>query len=271
MEPDNSEIWHDLALVDQQNGDWAKAVDDCTAAIARSPESEPYRRDRGHVYQRLGRWKEAAADYVWVAEHRPDDVDARPMERAASLLLSDDHAAYRAVCARVVRKFSSTKDPKTEFLAARLCALEAGAVTDPAQPLQWAQRAVAADRAAWYLHALGLAQLRAGQPEQAIKSFKDSIASKGDWSHVVNWLGLAIACRQAGKADEARDWWRKSQEWIAKATKELPRDQLTPNIHPNEWLECQLLSREARTILREAVREPLTEINQSPARMTEPL
>ena len=247
LEPDNSEVWHDVAVVDQQSGDWVKAVQDCTEAILRSPESEPYRRDRGHVYQRLGRWKEAAVDYVWVAEHRPDDIDESPMNCSVALLMSDDHDAYRAICARIAQRYASTKDLKMAYLAARLCALETGAVANPIEPLKWAQRVVGADRNAWTLHALGLTQLRAGQPAQAIQTFQDSIAS-GDWAHIVNWLGLAIAYHQVGKAEEARKWWLKSQEWIDKASREMPGDQWKPSIHPNEWLECQLLSREARPL-----------------------
>jgi hypothetical protein len=97
---------------------------------------------------------------------------------------------------------------------------------------------VAADRNPWYLHVLVLALYRAGQPAAAIEHAGQSL--KGSWTgQPVNWLLLSLAHHQLGHAAEA-------QCWMEKATRALPGDVFDESLSCHEWLEAQILLREAR-------------------------
>src|SRR5262249_58744328 len=87
---------------------------------------------------------------------------------APVLLLADATDVYRQQCARVMAQLHDTKEPRTAFLVARICALGPDSAADPAKLVQIAERAVQPQRGAHYLHALGLAYYRAGEFEKAI-------------------------------------------------------------------------------------------------------
>ncbi|HEV3260898.1 MAG TPA: hypothetical protein VG013_28865, partial [Gemmataceae bacterium] len=68
---------------------------------------------------------------------------------------------------------------------------------------------------------------------------------------VVNWLVLAMAHHRLGHADEARRWLDKADQWIKKATEELPRGDagMFVGMHVHDWLACLVLYQEAKAVL----------------------
>src|SRR5262249_43830622 len=118
---------------------------------------------------------------------------------APLLLLADDTDTYRQQCARVLGKLEDTESPRAAYLVARIGALAPDAVPDPARLVRIAERAVRAQPAPHYLHALGLAHYRAGQFDKAIGQLHKSI--EGNWgARAASWLVLAMAHQRLGQA-----------------------------------------------------------------------
>jgi serine/threonine protein kinase/tetratricopeptide (TPR) repeat protein len=160
---------------------------------------------------------------------------------APKLLLTDDTVTYRRICTGLIEKFRDTNDPYTAYFIARLCALAPDAVSDPAGPVELAERAVRADPSPYFLHTLGLAYYRAGQFDEAIEQLNKSI--DGKWNaNAANWLVLAMVQHRLGHGNEARKWFDQAARWM-----ENP-DALR-SIDRRDSLACQVLRREAETLL----------------------
>ena len=169
---------------------------------------------------------------------------------APLLLLADHTDTYRQLCARVIGKIGDTKDPRTAYLVARICALAPDAVPDPTKLVEIAERAVQAEPVPHHHHTLGLAHYRAGQFDKAIEQLQKS--SEGNWrANAANWLVLAMAHQRLGHADEARHWFDKAVQWIDNSGLESPRNSVDPlrSLHPHDSVACMVLRREAETLL----------------------
>ena len=70
---------------------------------------------------------------------------------------------------------------------------------------------------------------------------------------MVNWVWLALAQQRLGKTEEARRWLGKAQNWL-----DQYRDGIPPNadaefgLHLHNWLEANVLRREAETLIQPA-------------------
>ena len=118
---------------------------------------------------------------------------------------------------------------------------------DPARAVEWGKQAVAGDQPGWYFHALGLAQCRAGQFEQALESFAK--ADVEAWAYRdLNWFGLALVQHRLGHPDEARQCFDKGLQWLQRYGSPGPTKPAT--IHPIDWVEAQVLRREAEELLK---------------------
>ncbi|MBX9628811.1 MAG: hypothetical protein K2X82_33765 [Gemmataceae bacterium] len=180
-------------------------------------------------------------------------VKARPVgddtfEAAAAYLLAGDRAGYDDLCRWMQVKLGEKDEEFTAYVLAR-----AGAVADPpglppAELVRAAERAVRDNPWPWYVHALGLARLRAGEWDAAGAAFERS--NRADWGafgKVMNWLGLAVAHARAGRADEAR-------RCLAEAVRLLPggwpdADKPPPGLSGPESAESVILRREAEKLL----------------------
>jgi tetratricopeptide (TPR) repeat protein len=169
---------------------------------------------------------------------------------APMLLLADDTDAYRQLCARVIEKLGDTKEPRTAYLVARICALAPDAAPDAMKVVQMAERAVQADPVPHHLHTLGLAHYRAAQFDASIQKLHKSI--DGNWNaNAANWLVLAMAHQRLGNADEARKWFDKAVAWIENTGLEAPGDSVGAlrSLHRHDSLACMVLRREAEALL----------------------
>ncbi len=193
------------------------------------------------LFIRLSQWDKAAAVYAKA------DLYTRPLREdafayACLFLLRGDREGYNRFCRGMIQRAAPTQAPFEAFVLARSSAMERKSPVDPARIVEWASRAVASGDYGWYVHVLGLAQYRAGQFDQALQSFTK--ANVEYWSYRdLNWFGLALVHHRLGHPAEARRCLDKGIQWL---DRERPRSPEQPaNIHPMDWLEAEVLRREA--------------------------
>lgn len=160
---------------------------------------------------------------------------------------TDDH---RAISTLLLERFGETQDGWTAISMARLWSLAPGALADPKQAVRLAEQVVSTDpKNAWHQHVLGLAHHRAGQHEQAIRRFRESLEAQ--WPEPLNWLGLALAYHGVGQPDAAREWFTKADQWYETANEQYSKSPHgTPAPYGHHWLEIQLLHREAKKLIK---------------------
>jgi Tfp pilus assembly protein PilF len=142
-----------------------------------------------------------------------------------------------------------TRDPFTAFVLARICGLAPGAAADPERAVGWGKQAVASGpKIAWYLHALALAHLRAGQHRRAIKQFEASLQEDWQGAQVLNELGLALAYQKRGDTKKARDWLDKAVRSLNRLKPSSAKKPVT--IPATDWLEAEVLRREAEGLIK---------------------
>ena len=105
----------------------------------------------------------------------------------------------------------------------------------------------------WKLHALGLANYRAGQYEEAIKCSNKSLAFDPS-QRAGCWLVMAMAHQQLGHTDEARRCLGTARRIIAVKNPEN-LDQQTSIRQPADWVGVHLLSREAVALIENSTVE----------------
>lgn len=209
------------------------------------------------LFIRLSQWDKAAAEYAKAELYtRPLREDA--FAYACLFLLRGDREGYNRFCQGMIQRAAQTEAPLEAFVLARSSAMERKSPVDPARIVQWANQVVASGDYAWYVHVLGLAQYRAGQFDQALQSL--TRANVEYWPcRDLNWFGLALVHHRLGHPDEARRCLDRGIQWL---DRQRPRSPEQPaNIHPMDWLEAQVLRREA---LDETVVECRKAIERNP-------
>jgi tetratricopeptide (TPR) repeat protein len=92
---------------------------------------------------------------------------------------------------------------------------------------------------------------RAGRYQEAVPLFEQSLkADATPGRAVVNWLWLALAQQRLGKTEEARRWLGQAQAWLDQYRDGMPaRAEQELGLHLHNWLEAQVLRREAEALL----------------------
>ena len=247
--------------------------DDAEAAFAKVIELLPDSADgweqRGHLYARLGLWELAAADLPRAFDLKEPEIASRWWQLAVASLYINDAACYRRICERMPERFVDTNN------VAFACELVRTSVVsrDPGKaPEQWValqeETVARSARDSWLLYVLGLAHCRAQQNEKAVLCCRESLLSDIKWtSKPLNYAVLAIAYNELGQADDARqalniadsanDQWMR--ERCSAGTDPWVMDQGATGKWPIdcwEWLEFQVLLREARARLALPSPEP---------------
>ena len=104
-------------------------------------------------------------------------------------------------------------------------------------------------RAVLYM-GLGLANYRAGRPEQSLKWLSESLSASKDWQFGSQaWLVLALAHKKLGHSTEA-------EKALAEAESLFPRNEAgsaghrPTNLSPTDWLAYALLRREVLAAIK---------------------
>jgi WD40 repeat protein/predicted Zn-dependent protease len=210
------------------------------------PKDWLLRIDRARYHARRSQWQLAAAEYARAPEDRPVNEDA--FEQACAYLLTGDAKGYEQLCRRLIAHVGQDPEPFTAFVLARTCGLAPHGSDAPLRAVQWGQRAVASDRNAWYLHALGMAHLRAGQFEEALQRFQQSAASNWNNGPALIALSLALGHHHLGHVDESRSWLGKAEDRIKSFTPETLQG--VTSLPATDWLEMHVLRQEAERLVR---------------------
>jgi tetratricopeptide (TPR) repeat protein len=201
---------------------------------------------QARYYIRRSQWVKAAAEYAKV------DFAARPLgddalAYACLLLIRNDSEGYHRFCQGIIQRAVETETHFDFYLLARICAMARKGPVAPPQAVSWANQAVAAAPSPWYIHALGLAQYRAGQLDQALHSLTKANVKAWNFADL-NWFGLALVNHHLGHSDEAQRCFDKGIQWLERVGPSGP--ERTAMLQPQDWLEAQLLRREAEEILK---------------------
>jgi WD40 repeat protein/Flp pilus assembly protein TadD len=209
------------------------------------PKLEPLWIARARRLVQKGDWQGAADAYARVIDDlvfsAQGSFGAEPTDYACLRLLLNDRQGYERYCQRLVAVVGPTADPYAAYLLARACAMTPTPPADPARLIGWAEQVVKAlPEKAYVRHALGLAHLRAGHWDEAVRHLAE--AERLGWHAApLNWLGLALAHGHRGQVGAAR-------RWLSKATAVL--DKTSPaSWYTQDWLEAQVLRREAEALL----------------------
>jgi tetratricopeptide (TPR) repeat protein len=197
-------------------------------------------------YVQRSQWDKAAAEYAKV------DLGERPLNDdsfayACLLLIRGDSEGYNRFCQGMIQRAAQTENPWEAYTLARSCAMARKSPVDPARAVQWAKKIVANEHSPWCFHVLGLAQYRAGQFDQALQSFTKANVKAWRYSEL-NWFPLALVHHRLGHPDEARQCLDKGIQWLKREGP--PSPERPAKLLPQDWIEAQLLRREAEEMLK---------------------
>lgn len=188
-------------------------------------------------------WPGAASAYAKIVEKTP--LSEEWYEYAAAMLLADKTKDYAEFMKRAAAKAIDPLDPFVAHSLARAAAVSPTPAVPPENAVRWAQRALGDAKNPWFPHTAGLAHLRTGNLEQALKLLGESLATP--WCPQLNHLALALVHAQRKDAAGAREHLKLAEKWF--------QDQapLKTNGYHNgqvtDWLEANLLLREAKALI----------------------
>jgi tetratricopeptide (TPR) repeat protein len=107
---------------------------------------------------------------------------------------------------------------------------------------------------------LGLALLRAGRLDEALRQFEASLAVEPDWSNTgLNAYGLALAHHRLGHPDQAGRWLGRAESWLDRLDRTYAAE--APAVLTGQpqvavtfeyWVYAQVLRREAAGLILDA-------------------
>jgi serine/threonine protein kinase/Flp pilus assembly protein TadD len=216
------------------------------------------------LHTRLGLWEFAAIDFEHELALRPSDATSRWYLHALLRFFLGDTAGYAEASRRMREHFRGTFNPVFLIELTRTSVLKPPADADLDHWVELAgHAAVSRGKGDWWsLYALGLAQYRAGQHEQAVRSLRESLtADAKEWSvRTLSYPVLAMAHYRLGQVAEARqalaasarvlDHW--TQEMVQGGDKHWVIHLGAAAYWPVpwwDWLEGRLYYREAKLLI----------------------
>jgi serine/threonine protein kinase len=204
---------------------------------------------RIHTTQR--EWDAAATCYGRAFNHTPVDDGEWWFEYAAVQLLSGDRTAYRQTCASLVQRCGHTPLLRPYHMA-RTCTLAPDSVEDMAAVARLAVEELNnRPKEFWSLTQRAALCYRAGAFKEAVPLLEQSLRiDPRPGSAMLNWLWLALAEQRLGRPEEARNWLGKAANWLdQRKGRFLSGSEDTLGLHLHNWLEAQILRREAEACL----------------------
>jgi tetratricopeptide (TPR) repeat protein len=241
LSPQGSGFFSPRSRICKELAHWEQAFG---KAVQLRPRDAQLRVGRARFYHLRGQWREAAAVFSEAIEAHP--LWEEWFEAAATLSLAGQQEAQRKLLTELIRRAGPEPHPFVAFVLARSCSLLPNPPADPAQVIRWADRAAAPQpNAGHYVHALGMAQYRAGNLEQAVQTLQRSMNT--GWQPYLNQFFLAMAHHHLGHAEEARKYLDMARAQLDQARPPLA-GQPTRMFEP-DWLEANVISREAEKLL----------------------
>jgi WD40 repeat protein/tRNA A-37 threonylcarbamoyl transferase component Bud32 len=246
--------WHRDSIEEYLRGEqWAAAVWHLDRLLPSRSGDARLLAQRGLAQAERQHWREADADLAGSVAARVADVEVWCLHALLRLHMGDSKR-YRSVCATLLAKHSRSDNARTTYVVAWTCALAPGAVENVSVPVQLAERVLASGvRNADTLTVLGLAHLRAGQYEAAVRRLNEAMVLRGDSPAVVEWLVLALARQRLGHVVEAQQWRDRAVQWLTESER-APAAETRPLPWPRQ-LQVGLLAKEVKQALRARRRE----------------
>jgi hypothetical protein len=166
-------------------------------------------------------------------------------------------AAYEALCRDALARFGEPQRGYPAYVMSALCGLGPAECVDPAQLLRWADLAVLKDRRPWQLHALGLAQLRAGRPDMARSALEEGQRLSVDADKSDFCFALAMAHHALGDAQEAAQHLHRGRALIDRLKLSRPGEAVDAGV-PAEWIWLNAMWRRAEATLSQPAATPPT-------------
>jgi tetratricopeptide (TPR) repeat protein len=267
LEPENARAYRHLAATFVKQELLIEAV----AALTKATEFEPKQKEnwdqRAHVFVALGQWDRAAADFNRCTELDSDSHSAWRWA-AYAYLASGDSENYQRACRELLVRFGQTDDPTTAERTAKICALAPGAVADFAAVERLAQFAVTGTEKrnsyTWFAFAKGLTEYRAGRHEEALKWMKlYRPKPDGGQGSAMTFAAMAMAKQRLGRNDEAQESLAKARAILAQKQPDPAKGRPYGNSW-HEWLDAQILSREAEKVLLSRSDEEPATVHETP-------
>ncbi len=201
-------------------------------------------------------WKRAAADYSRLYESLAgiDPAKAFPeggddlFSYSSLLLLLGDHHGYEQLCKKWADRVGDS--PAWGYSLARAWAVSPRPVVPAQQIVERAEKFVQAGRVPWNLHVLSLAHFRCGDFKRAIELAHES--NGGNWpgsANALNWAVVAMAHSRLGHAADARKSLQQALELAGRVSPNQPPAMQWPDMAPPDFVEFELLRREAEELL----------------------
>jgi WD40 repeat protein len=212
--------------------------------------------ESGRRHARASRWLQGAADYARLVRAVPN-VDAQVwFEHAGLCLLAGDHDGHARARAAMLDRCEQRHD-LLPFLVSRACTLTPLEPKDAERAARLAEADLKKNPSAyWLLTQAAAAGVRAGRYDEAIPRLRRVLATYPAWQgNVLPRLWLALALHGQGKAGEARQALAPAIEQLDRWAFEMPAPALpaarnADPLHLHDWLEAQVLRREAESLLR---------------------
>jgi tetratricopeptide (TPR) repeat protein len=233
-------------LPDAERAEWQKLWAEVSALVAASPAVD------GPMYAACGDWPRAVSSYKRAVEASPKVDGHLWFEYAAVLLLSGDRSGHAKYSALLVDECGKKDGPRA-YHVARTCTLAEGSVADSSLPARLAEKELNDfARDFWSLTERGALAYRAGRYREAVTFLEKSLqADRKPGRAIVNWLWLALAHQRLGDRERARRHLYKASAWLHQFHEGMPdRADESLGLHLHNWLEVQVLLREARALVR---------------------
>jgi len=203
-----------------------------------------------------GDWSAAAAAYARMFAVQPLEDGEHGFEYAAVLLLAGDQPGYRKICAETLQR--SGQRGVRPYHVARACTLAADSVKDAALGGHRAADELKQNNGTfWSLAEQGALLYRAGRYDEAATLLERSLkADSKPGRAVLNWLWLSLVEHRRGKPAEARAWLEKATKWLEQNPSSPVAADEAKGLHLHNWLEAQVLRREAESLLNKAEEKP---------------
>jgi tetratricopeptide (TPR) repeat protein len=214
------------------------------------PKNAVARAVRAGAHAQLGHWEEAAQDY-----QRALDLDA-PIEywyRGALVLLKQgDRAGYRRLCERLLEQFGETTNPRIRNTVVWTCVLGDASVPEPGRLVELQKKSGDLLRRDYQLaNTLGAALFRAGDIKGALKQLESAVVLNRRGGTPGDWLFQAMAHHRAGDTAKAKELLERTVQLLDRINPEKARKNPLVRVPRwEEWLELELLRREAESVLK---------------------
>jgi serine/threonine protein kinase/tetratricopeptide (TPR) repeat protein len=200
-----------------------------------------------------GKWHEAAINFargLGAPKISARLDDGTYVEYAGCLILDHNDEAYQQLREQLKSRLAQQpKDDDAAYVVSRVFAIGPVDPADAPQVVDWAKQGTQAKPVPeWRIHSLGLAQFRAGHDEAAIKNLKivTNVLNQGCTS---DWLVLAMIHDRLGHKSEARRCVKEATEFMKGAGPDPKVLECEARIPCLDWIELNVLSREAWKLL----------------------